>query len=52
MSNISKNKTVRVTVQPEVSKELSNATKLRDLMRKDLRSVQDKKSGVVKVEKF
>ncbi len=34
------NKTVRVTVQPEVSQELSNATKLKNMMRAELRRIQ------------
>ncbi len=37
------NKTVRVTVQPEVSKDLSNATKLKTMMRAELRRVQNTK---------
>jgi len=45
-----KDKTVRVTVQPKVSKDLINSTKLRDMMRSELRAVQDKKPDIAKYQ--
>jgi len=48
MTDISKNKIVRIQAEPEVDKDLSNATKLRDEMRSELRRVQDNKSDIAK----
>jgi len=50
MPNISKDRTVRVTAQPEIPKNLINSTKLRDLMRSELRDVQDKKPDIAKYQ--
>jgi len=48
MPNIPKNQTARVHVDPEVSKNMSNATKLRDVMRSELRDVQTTKPDIAK----
>jgi len=50
MTNYPAGKSVRVTVQPEVSKDLSNATKLRNEMRSQLREVQSTKPDIVKYQ--
>ncbi len=52
MVNDAAGKSVRVTVQPEIPQNLINSTKLRDVMRKELRSKDDTKPVVSKVEKF
>jgi len=39
---------VRVHINPEINKDLSNATKLRDVMRKELRANQNKKPDIAK----
>lgn len=52
MTSVPKNKTVRVHVDPEIPQNLINCTRLRDVMRSDLRKIQDKKPDVAKVEKF
>ena len=41
---------VRVHIDPEVNKDLINSTKLRDLMRSELRDVQDKKPDIAKYQ--
>jgi len=48
MPNIPKDQTARVHVDPEISQDLSNATKLRDVLRTELRQVQDKKPDIAK----
>jgi len=40
----------RVHVDPEINKDLSNATKLRDVMRKELRDVQGTKPDIAKYQ--
>jgi len=40
----------RVHVDPEINKDLSNSTKLRDVMRSELRAVQDKKPDIAKYQ--
>lgn len=50
MTDISKNKIVRIQADPEVDKDLKNATKLRDELRSQLRSVQDKKPDLAKIQ--
>lgn len=39
---------VKIQVNPEISKDLSNATSLRNVLRSELRKVQDKKPDMAK----
>jgi len=50
LTNISKNKIVRIQAEPEITKDMSNATKLRDVLRSELRNVQEKKPDMAKFQ--
>jgi len=48
MTLIPRNKTVKIQADPVADKDLINSTKLRDELRSQLRSVQDKKLDLAK----
>jgi len=48
MTEIPKNKTVRIQAEPEVDKDLINSTNLRNELRTQLRNVQEKKPDIAK----
>jgi len=48
MTLIPKNKTVKIQVDPQADKDLINSTLLRNSLRSQLRSVQDKKPDIAR----
>jgi len=48
MTLVSRNKTVKIQIDPQADKDLINSTMLRDELRSQLRSVQDKKPDLAK----
>jgi len=48
MTEISRNKTVKIQIEPQADKDLINSTLLRNSLRSQLRSVQDKKPDLAR----